>query len=85
MNVAEKPSVANTVVGILSKKQFEKLPSLSKFNPVYEFDYPIKGIDYTMNFTSIRGHLMNWEFTNDRKKWGKINTIHQLFESNEYK
>jgi DNA topoisomerase-3 len=66
--VAEKPSVARTVTEILSKRNFEKTESLSKYNPVYEFDYKIKDQEYKMKFTSVTGHLMNYDFKN-KTKW----------------
>ncbi len=68
LNVAEKPSVAKTVTELLSKRNYEKSSSLSKYNPVFEFNYKIKDEDYSMRFTSVTGHLMNYEF-NSKSKW----------------
>ena len=79
LNVAEKPSVAKNVVGILSKNNFNKLESLSKYNPIYEFDYIIKDIEYNMRFTSIRGHLMSWEFPQRVKNWD-LKSIPSLYD-----
>ena len=80
LNVAEKPSVAKTVVNILSKNDNVKLEPMSKYNPVYQFDYLIKEKEYTMIFTSIKGHLMNWEFPAEFKKWD-LDTVATLYDS----
>ena len=79
MNVAEKPSVAKTVVEILSKNQSTKEDSYSKYNPIFNFSYSTGGNDLNMTFTSVRGHLMSWEFPTENKKWD-IKAIKDLYE-----
>jgi DNA topoisomerase III len=56
------------VTEILSKRNYDKSESLSKYNPVFEFDYKIKDQDYKMIFTSVTGHLMSYDFKN-KTKW----------------
>lgn len=80
LNVAEKPSVCKTVVEILSKSNYQSVSSFSKYHPIYEFDYSLNDSEYSMYFTSVRGHLMSWEFPPDKKKWD-IKTIFQLYNS----
>jgi DNA topoisomerase-3 len=79
LNVAEKNSVSKSVTEILSKKKYQTGNSLSKFNPVYKFNYEIKDVNYKMNFTSVRGHLFNYDFPKSVKLWN-ANKITRLFE-----
>ncbi len=78
--MAEKPSVCKTVVEILSKNNFQSVSSYSKYHPIYQFDYPLGETECMMYFTSVRGHLMSWEFPAERKKWD-LNTIIELYNS----
>lgn len=79
LNVAEKNSVSKSVTEILSKNNFKMGNSYSKFNPVYKFDYKIKDQNYEMNFTSVRGHLINYDYPRSLKLWN-INKIIKLYE-----
>lgn len=67
LNVAEKPSVARAVSEIIgttsSRVRFSNLQlnSLSKFNPVFQFDLNLTGApNYRMIFTSVAGHIFNY-------------------------
>ncbi len=79
LNVAEKNSVTKSVTEILSNKKYQTGNSLSKFNPVFKFNYRLQDINYEMHFTSVRGHLFNYDFPASVKFWN-INKIAMLFE-----
>ena len=87
INVAEKPSVAKNVSNILNAQNngnnsYEYVRSLSKFNPVFKFDYTLEsGLTYEMYFTSVAGHIMNYAFGSEHKKWD-INRISELYDAN---
>ncbi|GMH10402.1 hypothetical protein Nepgr_012243 [Nepenthes gracilis] len=70
LNVAEKPSVAKSVAGILSQNQGLRVrEGRSRFNKIYEFNYAIQGQPCQMLVTSVTGHLMELEFDERYKKW----------------
>nr|AAW31721.1 DNA topoisomerase III alpha [Trypanosoma cruzi] len=65
LNVAEKPSVAKELSLVLSNGTCRMGNSLSRFNPVFEFDFEGK----QMLCTSVAGHLMNDEFPPETRSW----------------
>lgn len=65
LNVAEKPSVAKQINIMLSNGRSENMRSLSKFNPVFKFNY--RGT--TMIVTSVAGHIMEEDFIGAAKSW----------------
>ncbi|XP_043689886.1 DNA topoisomerase 3-alpha isoform X2 [Telopea speciosissima] len=70
LNVAEKPSVAKAVAGILSRNQGLRVrEGRSRYNKIFEFDYTIRGQRCHMLFTSVTGHLMELEFEERYRKW----------------
>ncbi|XP_075514704.1 DNA topoisomerase 3-alpha isoform X2 [Primulina tabacum] len=73
LNVAEKPSVAKAVAGILSKNPasggLRVRDGRSRFNRIFEFNYPIQNQQFQMAFTSVTGHLMEIEFEERYRKW----------------
>ncbi|XP_042483254.1 DNA topoisomerase 3-alpha-like [Macadamia integrifolia] len=70
LNVAEKPSVAKAVSGILSRNQGLRVrEGRSRYNKIFEFDYTIRGQRCRMLFTSVTGHLMELEFEDRYRKW----------------
>jgi len=72
LNVAEKPSVAKAVAGILSKSQGgmrRVRDGRSRFNKIFEFSYNIRGQQCHMLFTSVTGHLMELDFEDRYRKW----------------
>ena len=75
LNVAEKPSVAKSVSQLLNGGQPRKEQSMSQYNPVFRFDYYVesKNIEYQMFFTSVRGHIMGYDFGPQNKLWN-LNT-----------
>lgn len=38
LHVAEKNSIAKEVANVLSRSSRRNIPSISKYNPIYEFD-----------------------------------------------
>ncbi|KAK9293223.1 hypothetical protein L1049_021213 [Liquidambar formosana] len=70
LNVAEKPSVAKSVAGILSRNQgLIVRHGRSRYNRVFEFSYAIRGQPCQMLFTSVTGHLMEIDFDDRYRKW----------------
>ena len=69
LNVAEKPSVAKAVAGILSRNHARMREGRSRYNKIFEFDYTIRGQPCHMLFTSVIGHLMELRFDERYKKW----------------
>ncbi|CAH2043602.1 unnamed protein product [Thlaspi arvense] len=69
LNVAEKPSVAKSVAGILSRGSFRTREGRSRYNKIFEFDYAINGQPCRMLMTSVIGHLMELEFADRFRKW----------------
>lgn len=62
LNVAEKPSVAKSVSGILGRGNISSRRGPSKYNPIFEFPYELQGQQVQMVFTSVTGHLMELDF-----------------------
>ena len=82
LNVAEKPSVAKSVSQLLNGGQPRKEQSMSQYNPVFRFDYYVesKNIEYQMFFTSVRGHIMGYDFGPQNKLWN-LNTSRDLYQA----
>ena len=85
LNVAEKPSVAKSVSLLLNGGQPQKEQSRSQYNPIFRFNYYInsKNIEYDMIFTSVKGHIMGYEFGPQNKLWD-LNTSRDLYNANIY-
>ena len=85
LNVAEKPTVAKSVTQLLSGNNFERKQSKSQYNPVFSFNYHVdnENTEYEMIFTSVRGHLMNYDFGSEYKFWN-LNTIENLYDAEIY-
>ncbi|KAH9598173.1 TOPRIM domain [Trypanosoma melophagium] len=77
LNVAEKPSVAKEVAFVLSNSSCRSAKTLSRFNPVFEFEFEGK----EMLFTSVAGHLMNDEFPPNTRNWSSYPLL-GLFTAN---
>ncbi|KAG8383914.1 hypothetical protein BUALT_Bualt04G0063600 [Buddleja alternifolia] len=73
LNVAEKPSVAKAVSGILSKNPssggLRVRDGRSRYNKIFEFNYALHNQQFHMSFTSVTGHLMELEFDDRYRKW----------------
>ncbi|OMO56040.1 DNA topoisomerase, type IA [Corchorus olitorius] len=76
LNVAEKPSVAKSVSGILSSNQGLRVrEGRSRYNKIFEFNYSIRGQHCQMLFTSVTGHLMELEFEDRFRKWHSCDPV----------
>lgn len=80
LNVAEKPSVAKAVATILSRGQFRSREGRSRFNRIFEFAYQIGNQQCDMVMTSVAGHLMELEFTEQFRKWHSCDPV-SLFDA----
>ena len=69
LNVAEKPSVAKELAGILSSGRASSRRGASQYNTVHEFDHQLDGGPCKMIITSVLGHLMEMEFEEQYRKW----------------
>jgi DNA topoisomerase IA len=71
--VAEKPSVAKAMKEFLGRgKQIRNTQGKSKFNPIYEFEYPfapLGGQEVTLRVTSCLGHIMGLKYPDECKNW----------------
>ena len=47
----------------------------STYNPLFYFPYNINGQPCDMVFTSVAGHLMELDFTDDMKKWRSCSPV----------
>lgn len=47
----------------------------ARFNPIWEFGYTIQGTPCDMVFTSVAGHLMELDFTQQHKRWHSCNPV----------
>lgn len=76
LNVAEKPSVAKQINAVLANGRSETVRTLSKYNPVFKFQY--RGT--TMLVTSVAGHLMEEDFVGAAKNWNSF-PMRELFHA----
>ena len=71
LNVAEKPSAAKEIVGVLRQGQHvDTRPGRSRYNQIYEFNMNLSGQNANMIFTSVLGHLKSTDFESKFRKWG---------------
>ncbi|KAL0332592.1 UNVERIFIED_CONTAM: DNA topoisomerase 3-alpha [Sesamum calycinum] len=79
LNVAEKPSVAKAVSGILSRNPssggLRVREGRSRYNKIFEFNYAIQNQQLHMAFTSVTGHLMEVEFEDRYRKWHSCDPV----------
>lgn len=68
--VAEKPALADTISGILSKKSCKS--SQSGATAVFEWTGPFQGQPgYTFRMTSVKGHVLSTDFPARFQSWDK--------------
>ena len=67
--IAEKPSVAKGVADIMSKGKNRKIQGLSKYNPVFEFEYKYGATSILIRFTSVLGHVMSYKYPDAYRSW----------------
>ncbi|KAL2241310.1 UNVERIFIED_CONTAM: DNA topoisomerase 3-alpha [Sesamum indicum] len=79
LNVAEKPSVAKAVSGILARNPssggLRVREGRSRYNKIFEFNYAIQNQQFHMAFTSVTGHLMEVEFEDRYRKWHSCDPV----------
>ncbi|XP_054167102.1 DNA topoisomerase 3-alpha-like [Oppia nitens] len=70
LSVAEKNDVAKNVANILGRGAVRTREGLSKFNKVYEITVGHNTLgNCNMSLTSVCGHLFNYDFGTQHKKW----------------
>ncbi|KAK9508812.1 hypothetical protein O3M35_006277 [Rhynocoris fuscipes] len=69
LNVAEKNDAAKNISSFLSNGRSRRREGFSKYNKIYEFDYTVFGQNCLMAMTSVSGHLLNYEFNSNFRKW----------------
>ena len=69
LSVAEKPSVARELAGILSNGQARPRNGASTYNKIFEFPCPLDNGQCSMQVTSVTGHLMEMDFEERFRKW----------------
>uniref|UniRef100_A0A1I8GFT8 DNA topoisomerase n=1 Tax=Macrostomum lignano TaxID=282301 RepID=A0A1I8GFT8_9PLAT len=69
LNVAEKNDAAKSLAAIMSNGQMRRRDGQSRYNKIYEFQCNLLGQQCQMTMTSVSGHLMNYDFTQQHRKW----------------
>ncbi|CAF1637285.1 unnamed protein product, partial [Didymodactylos carnosus] len=69
LNVAEKNDAAKSLARVLSKSNASVRDGFSKYNKLYEFKYRLFDQECHMVFTSVAGHIMNYDFTDQHRQW----------------
>ena len=69
LHIAEKNSIAKEVAAILSEGTKRTGNTLSKYNPVFLFER--EGQHHT--FSSVRGHLFDYELPSECQSWQNYN------------
>ena len=69
LNVAEKNDAAKSLARLLSKNSASMREGCSKFNKIYEFNYQLNNQPVQMIFTSVSGHITNFDFTAAYNSW----------------
>lgn len=83
--VAEKNDAAKNIASILSKNRMIRREGRSRYNKLYIFDIDnFLGCKSNVVFTSVSGHLLNVEFSNEYREWNKF-TIEALFSAEVFK
>ena len=78
LNVAEKASVARQISFVLGQGS-RSMPSLSKFNPIYKFEWTTDSLKAEMRFTSVRGHLKDLAYKDPALKyWDRYDPKHLI-------
>ena len=75
LHVAEKNDAAKTISSILSGGTAQRREGRSVYNKIYAFDYTIFGSNCQNLMTSVSGHLMNYEFVGEYKKWHSCDPV----------
>lgn len=70
--VAEKNDAAKNIASILSNGTSKYQDGQSVFNKLYCFDASIQNVESSIVFTSVSGHLKNFEFPLNMKSWAGV-------------
>lgn len=82
LNVAEKPSVAKEISRVLSNGAARVREGATAWNKVWEFEHVVRGRPVTMVFTSVTGHLSNFEFAEERhRRWASVDPRELLVDA----
>jgi DNA topoisomerase III len=79
LHVAEKPSVAKGISGILGGGSARRRAGKSKYNPIYEFEYTLEGQRCDNVVTSVSGHLMEIDTPASHRGWRSCDPV-ELFD-----
>ncbi|OHT04075.1 DNA topoisomerase 3 [Tritrichomonas foetus] len=74
--VAEKPSVARTASSILSHGRYQTEKTKDKYVNNYCFVGKFQGEDVNFIFTSVKGHVFNFDFPIEYKSWSSVDVSH---------
>lgn len=70
LNVAEKNDAAKNISNILSAGTSRRREGFSKYNKIYEFNCTLNNLGpCQMIMTSVSGHLFNYDFDANHRKW----------------
>lgn len=75
LHVAEKNDAAKTIASILSGGTSSRKEGRSVYNKLYTFNFSFFGANCHNIMTSVSGHLMNYEFIGEYKKWQSCDPI----------
>lgn len=76
LNVAEKPSIANTITNFLKIGESRKENSSSQYNPIFSFRRRfMTDEDALMKVTSVTGHITQIEFASKYNEWNKVDPV----------
>ena len=79
LNVAEKNDAAKNIAEIMSRGGSNRRDGLSVYNKIYEFQYQVQGVMSNMVMTSVSGHLLGMDFSEQYRKWYSCHPV-QLFD-----
>ena len=71
LNVAEKNDAAKSISDLLARGRFSRKEGFSVYNKIYQFPYQVRGQACDMLMTSVSGHLLNYDFGDQYRKWKK--------------
>jgi DNA topoisomerase-3 len=76
LNVAEKPSIAKTIMMFLKQGDSKSEQSASQYNPIFNFRRKfMTDEDALMKVTSVTGHIMEIEFDSIYSEWSKVDPL----------
>ena len=79
LNVAEKNDAAKSISDLLARGRFSRKEGFSVYNKIYQFPYQVRGQACDMLMTSVSGHLLNYDFGDQYRKWNSCQAV-QLFD-----